>query len=183
MKLNGFTYLLLSTVLLVASACSDLNKGKQLQTLQKLETSLAEAETQNRKVNRKEITEIQSYFAYHLKRIGDSLEGKEIQKETAHFLDSCKFLLHEIKQINQQNAFIDSSIPTTQKRIGALKHDIQEQTGNRKMYAEYLEMESTNVEHIATVSKDLKKSSAEIKELAERLARRLQDLTIHFKRP
>lgn len=167
----------------MASACSDLNKGKQLQALNQLQTTIEKAEQQSKKINRKDITSIQEYFSYHLKRIGDSLEGKEIQKETAFFLDSCKFLLHEINQIQKQQQFIDTTLPLTNARINNLRYDIQEQIGNRKLYDEYIAVEAQNVNHLSSVSQSTKASSTEITALADRLARRLQELTIHFKQP
>ncbi len=167
----------------MASACSDINRSKQLLTIQKLQSQLQKNKTILTKIPVKELDEINTYFSFHLQKIGDSIEGKSIPKNTALLLDSCKYIIHELNQFNQLKAFVDSTTEQSQSRLNALKHDVIEQAGNRKKYTDYIEIEQNQVEHLANVSTSLQTTSKEISKMAARLATKLNDLTIHFKQP
>ena len=165
----------------MASACSDLHKSEQLALLTKLEEKVLIAQTNVKKANDHELQEIQRYFAHHLKKIGDSLEGKEITKGTAYFLDSCKYLLHELSNYQLQKQYFDSTSTQSMRRIKDLHHDISEQTGDRKSYQTFIALEQKQVEQLIHSSNEIGTTSNEVTTMAKHLAVRLQDLTIHYK--
>lgn len=107
------------------------------------------------------------------------MEGKEIDKSTAFLLDSCKYILFQVDNIQTNIAFIAANKMDVLQRIQALEFDIKEQTGNRKMYATYIASEKLKVEELTALSEKSVQESQAVITTANKLAPDLEKLTLN----
>ncbi len=158
----------------MASSCSDFHKKRQLQEIQQLRKEVETSTTQMQGLPLQDLEGIQAFFSNYLTRTARELEGKQIHKDDAYLLDSCKWMLYQVEVILKNKAFVEEQHLPLLEQLHNLEHDVVEQAGSRQSYDAYIGDERKRVKELVSLSTAAKQLSESLVPTANRLGAKIE---------
>ncbi len=142
-------FLFAISLLLALSSCSDLNKSKQLERLEKMKEIVENSAVlldDNKIENASEMLSISTEYINRIK----GLEDDTIQLEVAYKLDRFKRMHANLAPALVQYDRFSAAVLAENEALKKLKGDIDQASGKRHKYDEYLSFEEKKVTELET---------------------------------
>ena len=129
-------------------SCSDMKKGKQLEEIGALQTSLDSLEKQWDTDEVKQIDSLENLSSSKIDSIGNLYDGQEIELNIASKIDLFKQSNHDLKELKKIHEFYPVVLKEKQKSLKSLRKDIEKGSGRREKYDEYIGFEQKELSTI-----------------------------------
>lgn len=147
-------YFLFVLSIIVLSSCSDLKKGKQLESIDKMNASLDSIQTV---LFQHEIDTIAALgvAANTLElRIKNNYYADTIDMALGKKMDAYKVMRRTLGPLGRSYSVIKNGVLTEKEVLKNLKSDIENGNGERKKYDEYVQFEEGKVDQLRSLLKD-----------------------------
>lgn len=169
---------LFMSILLIGSACMDIEKSDQLRQLDELTVSLNEVNESFLSMDVKRLSSTLHEIDQVQKGIKEALYYDTLKLETVKKMDDFKRIGVMLTLVEERIEKVPSIIENQQTSLNNLKKDIQLSVGNRSKYNENIRFESENVSQIIEFVEDCVKIEREATETFHTLQDDLQSILI-----
>lgn len=125
-----------------------MKKGKQLEEIRTLQTSLDSLEKQWDFNEVNQIDSLENLSSSKIDSIGNLYDGQKIELTIASKIDLFKQSNHDLKELKKIHEFYPVVLKEKQKSLKSLKKDIEKGSGRREKYDEYIDFEQKELSTI-----------------------------------
>lgn len=126
-------------------SCSDMKKGSQMEQISELQMRLDKISASWNSFDLKSIDSLHQISSTVIDSIEFYYNGQEIEKNRAIILDNYKQGLIKFKEMQKIHSFLPNVLTEKAKALSSLKKDIEQGSGRREKYDEYISFEKREV--------------------------------------
>ncbi len=165
-------------VLLTLSGCADVERKQQLSELDELSEQVSRIEEQL-DINR---CDTMDAFLSSVQSLDSSIRlnynSDTLSLGFARKLDGFKFMLMDLQTMSNLQSELDRCLEPQQHRLGELRHDISNGSGNEVIYKDYIDYERNQVSVLQTLMDSLIASRTRSFEQYELLYNEIHDYAL-----
>lgn len=132
----------------VLFSCSDMKKGKQLEQITVLQTSLDSLQSVWRPEDATVVDSLSKVCASKIDSIGSLYNNQEIDLEIASKIDLFKQSSNDLQELKKIHDFFPTVLNDKKQSLESLKKDITKGSGRREKYDEYIAFEQKELNTI-----------------------------------
>lgn len=149
--------------LLLCVACSDMSKGKQLEKISSLQTTLDSLKNEWHSEDSVFLNELEKECISKIDSIGLLYNGQKIALEEAKNIDLYKQTVLGLKELKKVHSFFPTVLTEKEKALKLLQQDISKGSGRREKYDDYIAFEEKELTTIRQQFEEYKETQKRCK--------------------